>query len=107
MLFVNREGVMEIGDGSRVPRVTGHGARQKAVFVVDEVGDDHSHKLLWELGNWGRRRDGYLGGTSTEQPFDLGFCSVPKSVNEGFTRCRRINTMRLLNGMQNHLSTRK
>ena len=32
---------MKVGDGSDVPRVTGHGARCEAARVVNEVGDDH------------------------------------------------------------------
>ena len=52
--IVGREGVMEIGDGGNVPRETCHGARQEGARIVNEVGDDRFHKLLRELGDWGR-----------------------------------------------------
>ena len=36
---------MKVGDGSDVPRVTGHGAHQEAASVVNEVGNDHFNDL--------------------------------------------------------------
>ena len=88
---------MESGDGSYVPRVTGHGTCQKTMFVVSEVGDDYFHELLWELGDWGRMRGERLWGATKEQPDDFGFGSVPKLVDEEFTRCRGVSETRLLN----------
>jgi len=89
---------MEIGDSGNVLRVTCHGTRQEAVFVVNKVGDDHLHELLWELGDWGWACGGRPLGTPIEQPIDFGFGSVPKLVNEEFTRCRSVNATRLVNG---------
>jgi len=106
MVFLGREGVMEIGDGSCVPRVAGHGTCQETVFVVNKAGDDHFHKLSRELGERGWGCLGCPGGT-TEQPLDSGLCSIPKSVNEEFTHCHSVNARRSLNGVQNHLSMRR
>jgi len=89
---VGREGVMERRDGSYVPRVTRHGTCKETEFVVNEVGDDYFHELLWELGDWGRTVTcgGRLRGGSKEQPDDFGFGSVPKLVDEEFTRFRSL-----------------
>ena len=54
VIIVGREGVMKIGDGGDVPRETCHGVRQEGAYIVNEVGDNHFHKLLQELGDWGR-----------------------------------------------------
>ena len=79
---------MKVGDSRDVPRVAGHGARQEAGLVVNEVGDNRSHKLLRELGDWGwrwvRRR---LWDTSPERLFDLGLAPVSKLVDEQLHRC--------------------
>ena len=73
---------MKVGDSGNVPRVTGHGACQEAGCVVNEVGDDHFHDLLREIGDWGRAWGGRLWGTSTVRPVDLGFGPVPKFGNK-------------------------
>jgi len=57
---------MEMWDGSNIPRVACHGAREEGVGVVNEVGDDHLYKVLWELGDLGRGFRGCLWGTSIE-----------------------------------------
>ena len=79
---VGCESMVKMGDGSDVPRVTCQGACQEGAGVVDEVGNDHSHKLLRELGDWGRACGKRLRGTSKEQPLDFGYASVPKFVDE-------------------------
>lgn len=86
---VGCEGVMEMGDSSDVPRVTCHGARQEAVRVVNEVGDDNFDDILWELGDWRRRCGRCLRSTSRGQPSNSGYCSVPKLVNKQLGRYRR------------------
>ena len=88
---------MESGDGSYVPRVTGHGTCQEAAFVVSEVGNDYLHELLWEPGDWRWTCGGRLWGR--ERLHDFGFGSVPKLVDEEFTRCRSVNKTTSLNGM--------
>jgi len=84
---------VEILDGDHVPRVTGHGARQEAGFVVDEAGNDHFHKFLGEFGDGGWACGGRLLHISTERPSDYGFGSVPDSVNEEFAHCYNVNMM--------------
>ena len=51
---VGCESMVKMGDDSDVPRVTCQGACREGAGVVDEVGDDDLHKLLRELGDWGR-----------------------------------------------------
>lgn len=92
-LVVGREGVVEMGNAGYVPRVTGPGARQKAAFVVNEVGDYYFYKLLGELGDWGWTSGGSLRSTPTERLLDFGFGPVPKSVYEKFTRYRSVNKL--------------
>ena len=53
VVVIGCNGVMKIGDGSNVPRVTCHGARKEAARVVNEVGDNHFYEHLWELGGRG------------------------------------------------------
>ena len=48
---VGCEGMVKMGDDSNVPRVTCQGACRWGADVVDEVGNDHSHKLFWKLGD--------------------------------------------------------
>ena len=103
---VGCEGVMERGDGSHVPRVTCHGTCQESAVVVNEVGDDYFHELLWELGDWGRRCGGRLWGASDKQREKSSFGSVPKSVDEEFIRCRTVNEIGSLDGIWKHLLTR-
>jgi hypothetical protein len=83
---------MKMGDGSNVPRVTCRGACDESVHVVNEVGDNQFHKLLWELGDWGRMCGGRVQGTSTEQRLDFGFVSVPKLVSQQSNRCNSVKT---------------
>ena len=80
---------MEVVDGDHVPRVTGQGTRHETAFVVNEAGDDHFHKLLRELGDWGWAYGGRL--REIEQPHDVGFGSVPKSVNEEFAHYHNVS----------------
>jgi len=61
-----REGVMKMGDNGDVPRITRQGARQEAAGVINEVGSDDFHKLLRELGDWGRTPGGHPWGTPIE-----------------------------------------
>ena len=82
VIVVSCEGVMKVGDGSDVPRVACRGACQEGARVANEVGDNQSHELLRELGNWGQMCSGRPLGTSTERPVDFGFCPVPKLVNK-------------------------
>jgi hypothetical protein len=53
-IVVGREGVMEMWDGSNIPRVTCRGARQKSALVVNEVrdnqGDHHRPNYPWNPG---------------------------------------------------------
>ena len=65
---VDREGVVKVGDGGTVPRLTGHGARKDGLGVVNGVGYDRFHKLLWEPGGLGRR---VVGVAET-----VGNCSI-------------------------------
>ena len=97
---------MEMGDNGDVPRVTRHGARQEAARVVNEVGGDDFHKLLWELGDWGRTSGGHLWGTLAEQPLDLGLGSIPKSVDKEFVCYRSVNATISSNRMWKHMLTR-
>ena len=75
-IVIDREGVMEMGDSSNVPRVACQGTRQEGGGIVDEVGNDDLYKFLRKLGDWrpacGRR----IRGTSTEQPLDFGHAAV-------------------------------
>ena len=52
-VVVGCEGMMEIGDGDDVPRVTRRGTRHEATFVINKVGDNKFHELMRELGDWG------------------------------------------------------
>ena len=80
---------MKVGDGSDVPRVTGRGAYQEGVLVVNEVGDNPFHELLWEIGDWRRVVGRRVRGTFTEGS-DFSFGSVPKFVTEQFNRCKSV-----------------
>ena len=104
--FVSGEGVVEIGDGDHVPRVTGHGTGDDTVFVINEVGDDDLHRFLREFGDWGRTCDGWLHVRKREKPFDFGFGPVPKPVNEELVRYHSVNATRLSDRMGNDLSRR-
>jgi hypothetical protein len=53
-MVVGREGVMKMGDGSDVPRITCRGAYQEGVLVVNEVGDNQFHEILREIEDRGR-----------------------------------------------------
>jgi hypothetical protein len=86
-MVVGCEGVMKMGGGSDVPRVTCRGARQESARVVSEVGDNQSHELLRELGDWGGMCSGRLWGASAEHPLDFGFDSVLKLINKQFNGC--------------------
>ena len=48
-LYKTREcdgkGVMDVRNGSGVPRATGQGACEESESVIDEVGDDHFNDL--------------------------------------------------------------
>ena len=55
-IVLDREGVMEMGNGSNIPRIACHGTRDKGLFVVNEAGDNHFYELLWKLGDWARTR---------------------------------------------------
>ena len=83
---------MKIGDGSNVPRITCHGARQEAARVVNEVGEDRFDKILRELGDWGWSCSRCLRGISTEQPLDFCCGSVPQLVNKQLVRYRNVST---------------
>jgi len=85
---------MKMGDGSDVPRVTCHRARQETRRIVNEMGDNHFNKLLRKLGSWGRTRDRCLGDNSTEQPLDFGCGPVQKSADEQLARYRSVSTTR-------------
>jgi len=99
---------MEVGDGSNVPRIAGHGTRDKGAFIVNEVGDNHFYELLWELGDWARACGRGLWGGSIEQPPDFGYGPVPNLVDE---QLARYQTARMLNetagdDLQKHLLRR-
>ena len=75
LTVVGRKGVMEIGDGSNVPRVTCQGACKEGVGVVEEVRNNRCHKFLRKLGDWGPARGRRLRGASIEQVLDFGRAS--------------------------------
>ena len=80
--FVGREGVVKMGDGCGVPRVTCHGARKKGGCVVSKVGDNYMHEILRELGYWGGTWSGRLWGTSASPLFDFDLGSVKNLHHE-------------------------
>lgn len=50
MFLAFLEAVMEMRDGSDVPRMTRHGACQEAVCIMNEVGDNRFHEVLRDGG---------------------------------------------------------
>lgn len=72
-VVVGREGVVEMGYGGDVPRITCHGTREKGADVVNEVGNDDFHKFLWQPGS--------LGWTCGGQLLDFNSVSVPRLVS--------------------------
>jgi hypothetical protein len=65
-----------MGHGSSVPRKTCHGACEEGAGVVNEVGDDHVHKFLWEPGDLGR-----TWGRPTGQLLNFDPVSIPEPVS--------------------------
>jgi len=51
---------------------------------------------LWEFSDWRGTCGGLIWNASKEQPENFGFGSVPKLVDEKFTRCRSVNKTRSL-----------
>lgn len=47
---VGREGVVKMGCGGNIPRVTGQRARKEGAGVVNKVRDDHLYEFLWKIG---------------------------------------------------------
>jgi len=70
--LTGRDGVVEMGDCSDIPRVACHGACEEGGGVVNEVGNDHFDEVLREFCDWGRAIRRCLWGTSVEQPLDFG-----------------------------------
>lgn len=85
-LVVGREGVVEMGYGGDVPRVTGHRTRKKGGSVVDKVGDDDFYEVLRKPGDWRRKSGAFLLGIPWSIPegksLDFGLVSVPDLVSE-------------------------
>ena len=80
-----RESVVKVRHCSKVPRITGCGACKKGEPVVDEIGDDQFHNLLWEPGGLGWTCGWRPGGGPPLRGF--GFPPVPELVSEECDHC--------------------
>ena len=82
------KGVTEVRNGSNVPGVTGQGAREEIIFVIDEMGNDHFNGLLGKPVGRGRARRRSLWGSATKaQVPDSGYTSAPNSHGEQLDHC--------------------
>lgn len=77
---IDREGVVKMGYGSEVPRVTSHRARDESVDIIDEVKYDDLQEFLRKTCDWGRVWGGCLFDALAEELCDFGLASVPHLV---------------------------
>lgn len=93
-MVVSREGVVEMGYGGDVPRITCCGTCEQCAGVVDEVGNDHFHNFLREPGGLGRT----CGGKSLDfDPISVPrLISAPDLVSEECNHCIGANAIQLL-----------
>ena len=80
----NSEGVVEVRNGNGVPGVAGQGAREEAVPVVYEVGDNHLSNLVGKPGGRGQM---CRGNVTRKHSLDSSSAAVPNSHGEQFDRC--------------------
>ena len=96
-MVVSREGVVEMGYGGDVPRITCCGTREKDPGVVNEVGDDYIHKFLWKPCGLGRTCGGQLLDFN---PISVPrLISAPDLVSEECNHYSSANTIQSLTGV--------
>lgn len=84
----NEKVVMEVRDGSDVPGVASQGAREKTVYVVDQIGDDHFDDFLGEAGGKRRACRRILKRSTRRMHLvKFGYGSIPNSLGEELNRC--------------------